>query len=315
VAAALLAVAPTTAAAQEFPTRPIRLIVPFAPGGVADTAARVLASKMTERTGWQFVVDNRTGGNGIIGGQIAARAQPDGHTILLAHTGEFAVNPWLFKSIPFDYANDFTPITMVNDGPMLVVVSSQSPIGSFKDLIAAAKAKPGQLVYGSPGSGAVNHLATEWLAWAAGIKLLHVPYKGGAPAVTAVAQGDAVLTVAGVPGVLPHLNAGRVRVLGVTTARRWEFGRDWAPAAENGMPGVDASIWTGLFAPKGVPAAVVGRIHTEAAATLKQPDVKERFATLGSEPMSMTPAEFSNRVRQDAERYRKVVQAVGLQAQ
>ena len=305
----------TVAQAQDYPARPIRMLVAFAPGGVVDTAARVLTTKMTERLGWQFVVDNRTGGNGLIGGNIAAKAQPDGYTLLLAHTGEFAINQWIFKNIPYDIERDFVPITMVNDGPMLVVVNTQSPIASFKDLIAAARAKPGQISYGSPGSGAVNHLAIEWLASAAGLKFLHVPYKGGAPAVTAVAQGDVLLTSAGVPGVLPHLNAGRVRVLGVTTARRWDFGRDWVSASEAGFPGVDASIWTGIFAPRGVPKAVVNRLYTEIAATLRQPDVKERFATLGSEPVSMSPAEFATRVRQDAERYRKVVQAVGLQAQ
>jgi tripartite-type tricarboxylate transporter receptor subunit TctC len=312
--AGLLALA-SIAQAQEYPSRPIRLIVAFAPGGVVDTAARVLSTKMTERLGWQFVVDNRTGGNGLIGGNIAAKAPADGYTILLAHTGEFAINQWIFKNVPFDYGRDFIPVTMVNDGPMLVVVNVQSPIQSFKDFIAAARAKPGQITYGSPGSGAVNHLAVEWLASAAGLKLLHVPYKGGAPAVTAVAQGDVLLTSAGVPGVLPHLQSGRVRVLGVTTAKRWDFGRDWVPAAESGFPGVDASIWTGLFVPTGVPKQIVNRIYTETAATLKQPDVKERFAALGSEPVSMSPAEFALRVKQDAERYRKIVQAVGLQVQ
>ena len=304
-----------TAWAAEYPARPIRLIVAFAPGGVVDTAARVLSLKMTERLGWQFVVDNRTGGNGLIGNGIAAKAPPDGYTVLLAHTGEVAINQWVFKNIPFDINNDFVPVTMVNDGPMLVVVNSQSPIGSFKDLIAAAKAKPSALTFGSPGSGAVNHLATEWIAAAAGIKLLHVPYKGGAPAVSAVATNEVVLTTAGVPGVLPHLDAKRVKVLGVTTARRWDFGRDWVPAAEAGMPGVDASIWTGLFVPKGTSKTIVDRIYKEAATTLRQPDVKERFSVLGSEPVSMPPAEFAAKVKKDAERYRKLVQDIGLQAQ
>ena len=313
---ALLAVLlPPLAAAQEYPARPIRLIVAFAPGGVVDTAARVLSLKMTERLGWHFVVDNRTGGNGLIGNGIAAKAPPDGYTILLAHTGEFAVNQWVFKNIPFSIDNDFVPVTMVNDGPLLVVVNSQSPIGSFKALIAAARAKPGALTFGSPGSGAVNHLATEWMAAAAGVKLLHVPYKGGAPAVSAVATNEVVLTTAGLPGVLPHLDAKRVKVLGVTTARRWDFGRDWATAAESGMPGVDASIWTGLFVPKGTPKAIIDRIYKEAATTLRQADVKERFAVLGSEPVSMPPAEFAAKVKRDAERYKKVVQDIGLQAQ
>jgi tripartite-type tricarboxylate transporter receptor subunit TctC len=153
------------------------------------------------------------------------------------------------------------------------------------------------------------------LAAAAGLKLLHVPYKGGAPAVAAVAAGEVPLTVAGLPGVLPHLGSGRVKVLGVTTAKRWDFGRDWVPAHEAGFPGVDASIWTGLFVPKGVPKQIMNRIYTEVARTLKQPDVKERFATLGSEPVSMSPADFAKRVKQDAERYRKIVQAVGLEVQ
>ncbi len=301
--------------AQEYPARPIRMIVAFAPGGVVDTAARVLAGKMAERPGWQFVVDNRTGGGGLIAGGITAKAQPDGYTLLLAHTGEFAINQWLYQKIPFDIERDFIPVTMVNDGPMVVVVNSGSPISNFRDLIAAAKAKPGQLSYGSPGSGAVNHLATEWLAAAAGIKLLHVPYKGGAPAVAAVAQGEVLMTVAGVPGVLPHLASGRVKVLGVTTARRWDFGRDWPTPQDGGITGVDASIWTGVFAPKGVPKSVVDRLYKEIAATLKQADVRERFSKLGSEPVSMTPADFAKRVKQDAERYRKVVKEVGITPQ
>jgi tripartite-type tricarboxylate transporter receptor subunit TctC len=310
--AALLAV---LAQAQDYPTRPIRLIVAFAPGGVVDTAARVLSLKMTERLGWQFVVDNRAGGSGLIGGGIAARAAPDGYTIYLAHTGEFAINQWVFRNVPFDVDNGFIPVTMVNDGPMLVVVNAQSPIGSFKDMIAAARAKPGAITYGSPGFGAVNHLAAEWIASAAGVKFLNVTYKGAAPAVSAVSSNEVALTVAGVPGVLPHLEARRVKVLGVTTARRWDFGRDWTPAAEAGMPGVDASIWTGLFVPKGTPRTVVDRIYREAAATLRQPDIKERFWTLGSEPVTMPPAEFAAKVKRDAERYRKVVQDIGLQAQ
>src|SRR5262249_3225146 len=162
------------------------------------------------------------------------------------------------------------------------------------------KAKPGGLSYGSPGFGAVNHLAAEWIASAAGIKLLQVTYKGAAPAVSAVSSNEVGVTVAGVPGVLPHLDAKRLKVLGGTTARRWDFNRAWAPAAESGMPGVDASIWTGLFVPKGTPQTVVDRIYKEAAATLRQSDVRERFAALGSEPVSMPPAEFAAKVKRDA---------------
>lgn len=303
------------AGAQNYPNKPIRLIVAFSPGGVVDTAARVLTSQMSERLGWTFVIDNRTGGGGLIAGNIVAKANPDGYTLLLAHTGEFAVNQWIYKNIPFNIEKDFVPVTMVNDGPMLVVVAANSPISSYKDLVAAAKAKPGQLSYGSPGTGAVNHLATEWLALAAGIKLLHVPYKGGAPAVTAVATREVLLTAAGVPGVLPHLNAGRVKVLGVTTAKRWDFGKDWPTPQDAGIQGVDASIWTGLFVPRGVPKEIIDTLYKEVAATLRQPAVRERYNKLGSEPVSMPPAEFQRKVRQDAERYRKIVQQVGIKPQ
>ena len=190
--------------AWAYPTKPIRVLVPFAPGGVVDTSTRILTNKMTERLGWTFVVDNRPGGNGFIAVGIAAKAPADGYTLLSAHTGEFAVNPVVFKKVPYDLDRDFTPITMLSDAAMAVVVGANTGIGSFKDLVAAAKAKPGQITYGSPGTGSVNQLAAEWLAAAAGVKVLHVPYKGGAPAVAATAGGEVTFTVAGIPGVIPH---------------------------------------------------------------------------------------------------------------
>lgn len=303
-------------AQQDFPNKPIRMIVPFAPGGVVDTSTRILTNKMQERLGWTFVVDNRPGGNGFIAVTAAQRANADGYTLLSAHTGEFAVNPAVFKSVPYDLEKDFTAITMLSDAPMAVVVNAKSPINSLQDLIAAAKAKPGGVPYGSPGNGSVNHLATEWLASAADIKLLHIPYKGGAPAVTAVAQNEVTLTVAGVPGVLPHLQAGRVKVIGVTTAKRSPFYKDWPAPQEGGMKGVDASIWVGVFAPKGTPKAVVDKLYKEIAETLKLADVKERYATVGAaETIGMPPAQFAARVKKDLERYRKIVQSVGITPQ
>jgi len=264
---ALLAVM-TPAHAQNYPTKPIRVLVPFAPGGVVDTSTRILTNKLTERLGWTFVIDNRPGGNGFIAVGIAAKAPADGYTLLSAHTGEFAVNPAMFKSVPYDYERDFTAITMLSDAPMAVVVSTVSGINSFKDLVAAAKAKPGQITYGSPGTGSVNQLATEWLAHAAGIKLLHVPYKGGAPAVAATAGGDVAMTIAGFPGVTPHLKSGRIKVIGVTTAKRSPHAPDWMTPLEAGIRGVDASIWVGLFAPKGAPKAVVDKLYAEGGAWL-----------------------------------------------
>ena len=313
--AMFLAVAPG-AVGQEYPTKPIRVLVPYAPGGVVDTSTRLLTNKITERLGWQFVVDNRPGGNGFIAVGIAARGTPDGYTLLSAHTGEFAVSPFVFKDVPFELDRDFTAVVMVRDAPMLVVVNSQSPINSFKDLVAAAKAKPGQLSFGSPGSGSVNHLASEWLAVAAGVKMLHVPYKGGAPAVTAVATNEVIFTIAGLPGVTPHLQAKRVKVLGITTAKRSPQVQDYPTAQEGGIPGVDASIWVGLFAPKGTPKAIVNKLYTVSAEMLKFPDLKERYAVVGgADTIGMAPAEFHARVKQDAERYKKVARDVGIQTQ
>lgn len=304
------------AVAQDYPTRPIRVLVPYAPGGVVDTMTRIVTNKMIERLGWQIVVDNRPGGNGFIAVGIAAKGSPDGYTILSAHTGEFAISPFVFKGVPFELERDFESVVMLSDAPMLVVVNSQSPINSFKDLVAAAKAKPGQVSFGSPGTGSVNHLASEWLSVAAGIKTLHVPYKGGAPAVTAVATNEVIWTIAGLPGVTPHLQAKRVKVLGITTAKRTAQTPDWPSAQEGGIPGVDASIWVGFFVPKGTPKSVINKLYAVSADMLKFPDVKERFAVVGgAETIGMPPAQFHQRVKQDAERYKKVVKEVGIEPQ
>jgi tripartite-type tricarboxylate transporter receptor subunit TctC len=227
-----------------------------------------------------------------------------------------SVNPVLFKNMPYDVERDFTPIIMVSDAPMLVVVNASSPFNSMKDLIAGAKAKPGQLTFGSPGTGSVNHMATEWLVNAAGAKALHVPYKGGAPAVAAVAGNEVVFTVAGLPGVLPHLMAKRVKVLGVTTAKRSPQVPDYMSAQEAGIPGVDASIWVGLFAPKGTPKEVISKLYQASADVLKNPDIKKRYATVGgAETTTMGTEEFTRRIRSELERYRKVVAQVGIQQQ
>ena len=310
-----LAVAPG-ALGQEYPNKPIRVLVPYAPGGVVDTTTRIVTNKITERLGWQFVVDNRPGGNGFIAVGIAARGTPDGYTVLSAHTGEFAVSPFVFKGVPFELDRDFTAVVMLSDAPMLVVVNSQSPINSFKDLVAMARAKPGAVTFGSPGSGSVNHLASEWLAVAAGVKMLHVPYKGGAPAVSAVATNEVIWTIAGLPGVTPHLQAKRVKVLGTTTAKRTAQTPDWPTAQEGGIPSVDASIWVGFFVPKGTPKNVINKLYSVSADMLKFADVKERFAVVGgAETIGMPPAEFHARVKKDAERYGKVVRDVGIPLQ
>jgi tripartite-type tricarboxylate transporter receptor subunit TctC len=313
---ACLLVAAGAVQAVEYPNKPIRVLVPYSPGGAMNTSTRILTNKLVERLRWTIVVDNRPGGNGFIATGLAARANADGYTLLSAHTGEFAVAPFVFKGVPFDLDRDFTAVTMLSDAPMAIVVNRKSPIGSLKDLVSMAKAKPGQVTYGSPGMGSVNQLSTEWLAVAAGIKLLHVPYKGGAPAVAAVASNEVMLTIAAIPGVTPHLQAGRVKVLGITTAKRSPQAPDLPTAQEGGIPELDASIWVGLFAPKGTPKAVIDRIYKETVEVLKLPDVKARYASVAAaETVGMPPAQFHARVKKDAERYKKIIQQVGIKPQ
>lgn len=302
--AAALAQAP----AASYPTRPIRVVVPFAPGGVVDVTARLLAQKMTERLGWQVVVENRPGGNGFIAVTQVAKAPADGYTLLMAHTGEFAVNPAMFPNIPYDLKRDFTAITMVNDTPMLLVASSSAPFNTFPEMLAAARQAPGTIAYSSPGNGSINHLAGEWIALEGGVKLLHIPYKGGSPAVAAVAAGEVPLGVVAVPAILPHLKSGRIKVIGLTTAKRSPIYPEWITAQEAGVKNVDASNWVGLFAPKDVPAAVVQTLHREVAATLALDEVKKRFAENGAETGGMPSAEFLARIDADAARVREVVQ-------
>ncbi len=302
-----------SAQAQDYPTKSIRVLVSFAPGGVVDTSTRIVTNKIAESLGWHFVVDNRPGANGFIGAAAAAKANPDGYTLLSAHTGEFAVNPVMFKSLPYNPEQSFTPVIMLSDAPMLIVVNIQSPINSVKELMAAARNKPGSVTFGSPGTGSVNHMASEWLAAAAGVKMVHVPYKGGAPAVVAVATNDVTFTVAGMPGVSPHLQGKRVKVLGITTAKRSPLVPDYPTAQEMGVPGVDASIWVGFFVPKGTPAAIINKLYAASADALKRPDVRDRLAVVGgAEAVATASAAFNARIASDIERYKKVAQQVGI---
>jgi tripartite-type tricarboxylate transporter receptor subunit TctC len=310
---AVLAFALATAQAQDYPSKPIRMLVPFAPGGAVDTTARVLAQAMQQRVNWQFVIENRPCGNGFIATTAVAKSAPDGYTLLMAHTGEFAVNPALFDNVPYELERDFVAITMVSDSPMLYLATAGAPFNTFQELVAQAKAKPGAISFGSAGNGSINHLAGEWLAQAAGIQLLHVPYKGGAPAAAAVAAGDVHFGVMAVPGALPHMKSGRGKVIGISTAKKSPLDASWATPRDAGIPDLDASIWVGLFAPKGTPQPVIDRINNEVRQTLSVPDVQKRFVESGgAEAIGMTPAEFLARIKSDAERYKRVVQKAGV---
>jgi tripartite-type tricarboxylate transporter receptor subunit TctC len=313
--AGLLALCTFAAHAQDYPAKPIRLLIPFAPGGAVDTTARILTQKMDERLGWKWAVENRPGGNGFIATTAVAKSAADGYTLLMAHTGEFAVNPALFNNVPYELERDFVPITMVTDAPMLYLANANAPFNSFRELVAQAKAKPGAITFGSAGNGSINHLAGEWLALAAGIKLQHIPYKGGAPAAAAVAAGDVHMGVMAVPGATPHLKSGRAKVIGISTAKKSPLDASWPTPRDAGIPDLDASIWVGLFAPKGTPQAVVDKLNSEVRKIMDMPDVQKRFTETGSETVGMSSAEFLVRIKQDAERYKRVVQQAGVRAE
>jgi tripartite-type tricarboxylate transporter receptor subunit TctC len=307
--------APSQAQAQDYPTKPIRIVVPFAPGGIVDTAARVVGQKLHERWGQQVIIENRPGGNGFIG-VMAAKSPNDGYTLLMAHTGEFAVNPAVFAAtVPYDLDRDFLPITMVIDAPMVFVVNANAPYKTMQELIAAAKAKPGTLGVSTPGNGSINHLVLEWANLATGAKFLHVPYKGGAPAITATAGGEVPAGTAAMGSAMPHIKSGRVKVVAVTTAVRSAVDMSWPTLQESGVPGVSSSIWVGLFAPKGTPQPIVDKIYNELAQILTLPDVKERFAAGGGVPGGMKPAEFTALIKQEATSLKRIVAEANVKAE
>lgn len=303
------------AQAQAYPSKPIRVLVPFAPGGVVDITARLLTQKMTERLGWNFVVENRPGGNGFIAVGAAAKSAPDGYTLLMAHTGEFAGNPALFSNIPYELERDFTPITMVSDTPMLLVANSNTPYNSIKEVLAYAKQNPGKLSFSSPGNGSVNHLAGEWLWVDGGVNVVHIPYKGGSPAVAAVASGEVPLGVVAIPAVMPHVKSGRVKVLGLTTSSPSQYDTSWPTTKQSGLPDVNASNWVGLFAPKGLPADVLATLQKAVIETLQSPDVQKRFADNGATIGGMSSSDFTKRIQADAKKYKEIVEKAKVTVQ
>ena len=298
--------------ADSFPNKPIRIVVPFAPGGIVDTSARVIGQELSKRWGQQVVVENRPGGNGFIGVMAAVKSPADGYTLLMAHTGEFGVNPAIFPNVPYDLDRDLTPITMITDAPMVLVVNSNQPIKTMQDLLATAKAKPGAVGMSTPGTGTINHLVLEWMNLAANVKFLHVPYKGGAPAITATAGGEVPAGKAALGSAMPHIKSGRVRVLAVTTAERSFVDKSWPTLMESGIPDVRSSIWAGLFAPKGVPQPIIEKLYAEIVKILELPEVKERFAAGGGVPGGMRPEAFATAIRQEAASLKKVATAANI---
>jgi tripartite-type tricarboxylate transporter receptor subunit TctC len=316
-ACALLAFASvsTEARAQaDYPNKPIRILVPFAPGGFVDVAARLVGQKLSEKWGQQVIVENRPGGNGFIAVTAAAKSPADGYTLLMAHSGEFAVNPAVFaQTIPYDLDRDFHPITLVSEAPMVIGAKADGPYKSLQDLIAAAKAKPGTIGMSTPGTGSINHLAGEWIALSSGVKFLHVPYKGGAPAAVAIATGEVPFGLAALSSALPQVKAGRVKVLAITTAKKSALDPSWATVQEAaGIKDFNLSIWSGLFAPKGVPQPIRDKLYAEIAAILQMPDVKEKFAAGGTDTSGIKPDVFTAQIKREATAMKDIVQKAGV---
>jgi len=297
-----------------YPTKPIRIISIFAPGGGNDVICRLVAQQLTERLKQQVIVENRVGANGIVGSEAAARSAPDGYTFTLIPSGH-TVNASMYKKLPFDSIRDFTPITLVGSGPLVLAVHPSLPAKNVKELIALAKARPGQLTYVSSGVGASGHLAGALFDSMTGTQMVHVPYKGMSLAVSDLMGGQVSMTFGTSLSVIPHVRTGRLRALATTGAQRSPALPDLPTIAESGLPGYEASLWYGFVGPARMPPEIVQRLNTEIAAILAQPDTREKLASQGVDARSTTPDEFARILTADVARWAKVVQKLGLQAE
>ncbi len=301
----------TARAADPFPSRPIRIIVPFTPGGTTDILARIVSDKLSQNLGTPVIIDNRAGGNTVIGTEAVARAAPDGHTLLL-HTNNFSVNPTLYAdSLKFDTAKDFAPISLMVDVPHVLVVHPSVPAKDFREFIALAKAKPHTLTFASAGSGTVTHLCGELLKTRAGIDIVHVPYKGSGSVMPDLLGGHVSMQFAGMTTVHEYIRDGRLRALAVTSPKRFRELPDVPTIAEMGYPGYAFSSWFGLLAPANTPAAIVARLNTEVVRAMKDPAVQERLAKANLETIAAGPAEFAAFLKTDIEKSAAIIKASG----
>jgi tripartite-type tricarboxylate transporter receptor subunit TctC len=310
--AAALVVSHVVDAQQAYPTKPVRLVVPSAPGGGTDITARVMAPKLSEFLGQQVVVENRAGAGTMIGGEVVARAAPDGYTLLMG-ISTLAINPAMYKKVPYDALKDFAPITQTVSLPNVLVVHPSLPAKTVKELVAFAKARPGQLQFASAGVGTNPHLAAELFLSMTGTKMLHVPYKGSGAGVIDVIAGHVPVMTPSILTGLPHAKTGRLRALGVTSAKRAGGAPDIPTIAEAGVPGYEAVQWFGILAPAGTPRPVVDRVHREAVRVLQSADIKERLQADGADPVANSPEEFAAFLRSESVKWAKVVKAVGIQ--
>ena len=303
------------AGAQEYPSKPIRLVITYPPGGNTDLVGRALALKLGEFMGQQGVVDNRGGAGGVLGSMITAQSAPDGYTIMLGTSAGMVINPLLSRKLTYDPVRDFAPVSMVVIVPQLLVINPQLPVKNVRELIAFAKAKPGYLNAGSSGVGTPNHFGTELLKWLAGVDIVHVPYKGGAPALTDLLGGQIQMAFSSVPAVLPHIKAGRLVALGVGSAKRSPALPNIPTIAEAGVPGYEYTTWYGIFAPAKTPRTLIARLNTEIVKAMETPDIKDRFTALGGDPDPGTPEELRAYMANESAKWAKIIKAANIRVE
>ena len=300
------------AGAQDYPAKPIRFVVPYAPGGASDVTARLIGQKMTEAWGQTVAVDNRAGANGIVALEFVAKSVADGYTILMANLGPNAINPAVYSKLPYDPVRDFAPITLTTLVPNILVVNPYLPARTLKEIFALARARPDQLSYGTGGHGSSNHLSMELLKSMTGIRITHVPYKGDVPAMTDAMAGQIAMSVPTVVAATPYVKSGKLRAIAVTSRSRVRSLPDVPTVAEAGVAGFESVSWGGVMAPGGTPAAVVGKLNAEIVRILKLPDMQERLQALGAEVVGSTPAEFAAYLAAEIDRWSKVAKAANV---
>jgi tripartite-type tricarboxylate transporter receptor subunit TctC len=310
--AALLCIG--SVSAQTYPSKPIKIVVPYPPGGFNDTLGRTLAAKFSDAWGQPAVVENKPGANTVIGTDYVAKSAPDGYTLLIV-AFPFAVTPSLLKNMPYDTVKDFAPVAWAAVSPNALVVNPSLPVKTVGELIALAKAQPGKLSYASTGNGSSNHISMELFKSLAGVDIVHIPYKGSGPAVTDLLGGQVQLMFDNAPNVMPHIKAGKLRALGMSGAKRSSFAPDIPTVAESGVPGYEVAVWFGLVAPAGTPREVVQKLNAEVLRILAMPDVRERFQSQGVEPVGSTPEQFGEHIKLQMAKWAKVVQDAGVKAE
>jgi tripartite-type tricarboxylate transporter receptor subunit TctC len=303
------------ALAQQYPSKPIRLIVPFTPGGSTDIVARIVGQKLGEALGAQVLIDNRPGAGGNIGVELAAKAAPDGYTLVMGHIGTFAVNPALYARLPYDPIRDFAPISLVAMVPNMLVVHPSLPVKSVKELIALSRSRPGQLNYGSSGAGGTPYLAVEYFKLMAKVDIVHIPYKGAAPMIIDLIGGQLSLTITGIPPLLPHVKAGKLKALAVATSKRLPLLPELPTIAEAALPGYEATSWYGVLAPAATPKEIITRLNTEIVKAIARPDAAERLSGEGAEPATSTPERFGAFIKSEIVRWGRVIKAAGVTAE